>query len=247
MCLKLKLLSLAMVSVGSVASAQEPVGGKTQAPAPIVVGNPPAANASKADYSYFLGFDFGSGLASRKMTEQDIDTKELLAGLVDALASKKPRLSEKDMDSVVATLNNLIQKKLMEVAKSNLDKANKYLEANKAKEGVQTLKSGLQYQVVATGSGKQPTVADTVMVHYEGKLTDGTVFDSSIARGEPAKFPVGRVVPGFAEALQRMKVGDKWLVTIPPGLGYGEQGGPGGSIGPNEVLIFQLELLDVLK
>ncbi len=120
----------------------------------------------------------------------------------------------------------MMQKKIVEIAKQNLEKSNKYLEANKKKDGVQTTKSGLQYQVVAAGSGKQPAVTDTVTVNYEGKIIDGTVFDSSIERKKPETFAIQQTVPGFAEALQRMKVGDKWIVTIPPALGYGERGFP---------------------
>lgn len=234
--------------------AQEPVGGQSQRPgggqpqrlAPITP-SAPAANASKADVSYFLGFDFGSNLASRRLTEQEIDTKEFVVGLADALGSKKGRLNDDQIESIVMTLNQMIEKKMLELAQENLNRAKAYLEENKKKDGIQTTKSGLQYQVVTAGTGAQPTVADTVSVHYEGKLIDGTVFDSSIQRGQPAEFPVSGVVPGFAEALQRMKVGDKWIVTIPPELGYGERGGPGGRIGPNEALVFQLELLKIVK
>jgi FKBP-type peptidyl-prolyl cis-trans isomerase len=246
MCWKSKALLLAIASMGTLVHSQEPVRGQTQAPAPIIQGTGPGASASKQNISYFFGFDFGSGLAGRRFTEQDIDTKEFVAGLVDALSKKKAKLSDAEMDSVVNTLNTMIQKKMLELAKANLDSANKYLEENKKKDGVQTTRSGLQYQVVAAGTGKQPTLTDTVTVHYEGKTIQGEIFDSSIQRNEPAKFPVQGVVPGFAEALQRMKVGDKWVVTIPPGLGYGERGSP-PAIGPNEALIFQLELLDVSK
>jgi len=236
MCWKSKALLLAIASMGTLVHSQEPVRGQTQAPAPIIQGTGPGASASKQNISYFFGFDFGSGLAGRRFTEQDIDTKEFVAGLVDALSKKKAKLSDAEM----------MQKKMLELAKANLDSANKYLEENKKKDGVQTTRSGLQYQVVAAGTGKQPTLTDTVTVHYEGKTIQGEIFDSSIQRNEPAKFPVQGVVPGFAEALQRMKVGDKWVVTIPPGLGYGERGSP-PAIGPNEALIFQLELLDVSK
>ena len=245
MCWKFKALFLAVASMGTWFHSLEQVNAQTQAPAPIIQGTAPGANASKQNISFF-GFDFGSGLAGRRFTEQDIDTKEFVTGLVDALSKKKAKLSDAEMDAVVNTLNTMIQKKMLELAKSNLEAANKYLEENKKKDGIQTTRSGLQYQVVASGTGKQPTLTDTVTVHYEGKTIQGEVFDSSIQRNEPAKFPVQGVVPGFAEALQRMKVGDKWVVTIPPGLGYGERGSP-PAIGPNEALIFQLELLDVSK
>jgi FKBP-type peptidyl-prolyl cis-trans isomerase len=101
--------------------------------------------------------------------------------------------------------------------------------------------------VIKSGNGKQPTLTDSVVVHYEGKLLSGFEFDSSLKRGQPATFPLTRVVPGWTEVLQRMKVGDKWLVTIPPSLGYGERGNPDAEIEPNELLIFEMELLDVVK
>jgi FKBP-type peptidyl-prolyl cis-trans isomerase len=233
-------LSLAFFTQGALVQSQEPV--KTQSPAPVIAGSP-QANASKADIGYFLGFDFGRGLAGR-INEQDIDSKELLAGFLDALAKKNPRLSDQQADGVIATLNALVQKRILELAKTNLDRAKKYLDENKKKDGVQTTSSGLQYKVISSGTGKQPTVASTVVVNYEGKTIDGKVFDTTSGK-RPAEFGVAQVVRGFAEALQRMKVGDKWLVTIPPELGYGEQGGPGGAIGPNEALVFELELVDV--
>jgi FKBP-type peptidyl-prolyl cis-trans isomerase len=135
---------------------------------------------------------------------------------------------------------------MIEQAKKNLERANVYLEANKKKDGIQTLKSGLQYQVLKSGTGKVPTLTDTVLCHYEGKLIDGTVFDSTLKRNEPAKFGVSQVPPGWIEALQRMKVGDKWVLTLPPNLGFGEQGSP-PNVAPNEALIIELELLDIVK
>jgi FKBP-type peptidyl-prolyl cis-trans isomerase len=128
--------------------------------------------------------------------------------------------------------------------KDNMTKAAEFLETNKKAEGVIALESGLQYKVIKKGAGAQPKLTSEVKVHYEGKLLNGKVFDSSIARGEPISFPVSGVIKGWTEALQRMKVGDKWILYIPPGLAYGERGA-GGDIGPNELLIFEVELLDV--
>ena len=121
-----------------------------------------------------------------------------------------------------------------------------FLAANSKKEGVKTTASGLQYKVLTSGKGKTPTAADTVKVHYKGTLIDGSVFDSSIDRGEPAEFGVGQVIKGWTEALQLMKEGDKWQVVIPGSLAYGERGA-GGKIGPNAVLIFEVELLSIVK
>jgi FKBP-type peptidyl-prolyl cis-trans isomerase FklB len=140
------------------------------------------------------------------------------------------------------------QKKDMEkqaaVAKKNLDAGQAFLEANKKKEGVVTLPSGLQYKVVTEGKGKQPKSTDTVVAHYRGTLINGTEFDSSYQRNEPATFPVGGVIKGWQEALPLMKEGAKWQVYIPSDLAYGPRGA-GGDIGPNEVLIFDIELLSV--
>ncbi len=119
-----------------------------------------------------------------------------------------------------------------------------YLSAHKRKAGVHTTASGLQYEVLTEGTGPQPTAADTVAVHYEGKLLDGTVFDSSIARGQPAVFPLANVIPGWTEGVQLMHVGSKYRFTIPPELGYGARGA-GGVIPPNAVLVFEVELLGV--
>ena len=123
-------------------------------------------------------------------------------------------------------------------------KGETYLKENAKKEGVKTLPSGLQYKVVKEGNGKSPKATDTVSVHYRGTLIDGTEFDSSIKRGEPAEFPVNRVIKGWTEALQLMKEGDKWMLYIPSNLAYGERGA-GADIGPNETLIFEVELLKV--
>src|SRR5690606_25044837 len=120
---------------------------------------------------------------------------------------------------------------MRKAAAANLEKSKLFLEENAKKEGIQALDSGLQYKVITAGKGQSPSAEDTVRVHYTGKLIDGTTFDSSVARGEPAEFGVSQVIPGWREALQAMKVGDKWMLYIPPQLAYGAQGGPGGRIG----------------
>lgn len=123
-------------------------------------------------------------------------------------------------------------------------RAAKFLMENKSKEGVQTLPSGLQYKIINDGTGRTPTLADTVSTHYRGTLLDGTEFDSSYKRNAPAEFPVSRVIKGWTEALQLMKEGAKWILYVPPNLAYGERGA-GGLIGPNETLVFEIELLQV--
>jgi len=233
---------VALLSSGlSFTFSQEQAG--EAAPAPIVS----AGNALKDPSSYALGFNVGSDLARTKLSEKEMDVKEFMIGFLDALNEREPKLDDNQMQAAFMALQQRMQKKMLEIGKSNMEKSMAYLEANKKKYGVQLIKSGIQYQVLKTGNGKQPTLTDSVIVHYEGKLVDGTIFDSSIKRNEPASFKVNQVVPGWTEVLQRMKVGDKWLVTIPPSLGYGERGGPNGMIGPNEALIFEMELLDVKK
>lgn len=221
--------------------AQEKVGGAV--PAPIAQPNA----ALKDPSSYAIGFNIGSDLAQSGFSEKDFESNEFLIGLLDALSKKEPRLLQPQFQEAMKSLQQRMQQKMIETAKRNLEKSNAYLETNKKKDGVQTTKTGLQYQVLKSGTGKQPTITDTVVCHYEGKLVDGTVFDSSIKRNQPESFPVSGVVPGWIEALQRMKVGDKWILTLPPNLGYGEQGQPQAGINPNEVLVFELELLDVKK
>jgi FKBP-type peptidyl-prolyl cis-trans isomerase len=131
-------------------------------------------------------------------------------------------------------------------SQKNLEEGNAYLEKNKAREGVTTTPSGLQYEVITEGTGPKPTAADQVRVHYHGTLIDGKVFDSSVDRGEPVVFGVGQVIPGWTEALQLMPVGSKWKIYLPSNIAYGERGA-GGDIGPNAALIFEVELLEIVK
>jgi FKBP-type peptidyl-prolyl cis-trans isomerase len=134
---------------------------------------------------------------------------------------------------------------LTTMAETPLEKGEKFLAENKSKEGVKTTASGLQYKITKEGTGKSPAATDRVLVHYEGKLLDGTVFDSSIKRGEPIAFPLNRVIPGWTEGLQLIKEGGKAILYIPSKLAYGPGGTPGGPIGPNETLIFEVELLKI--
>lgn len=186
-------------------------------------------------YSYAIGLEIGT---SFHVDNVEIDLESLIAGIKDGLAHNKPKYDE-------ATCAAALQKFSEARAGAAMDTNKKFLADNSKAEGVVTLPSGLQYKVLKSGNGATPTAEDTVRTHYEGKLVDGTVFDSSYQRGQPAEFPVGGVIAGWTEALQKMKVGDKWQLYIPSKLAYGEAGA-GGVIPPHATLIFDIELLDVL-
>ena len=194
--------------------------------------------------SYGVGFSIGTNMKQEGLSAEFMTQADLIAGIMDALAGKEPVIPGAEIQAAMTVLQQKMQAKAAAARKDNLAKSNKFLEENKKKQGVQTTASGLQYEVIKSGTGATPKPENEVSVHYEGKLINGKVFDSSIKRGEPASFGVGQVIPGWTEALQRMKVGDKWRLFIPPNIAYGERGA-GGDIGPNEALIFEVELLEV--
>jgi FKBP-type peptidyl-prolyl cis-trans isomerase FklB len=169
-------------------------------------------------------------------------------GLQDAISGGTTRLSEQDAQAVLQDVQNEVRKAMQEKAAqtsaANKSEGESFLAANKAKEGVVTLPSGLEYKILTEGTGPKPTAADTVVCNYKGTLINGTEFDSSYKRGQPATFPVNGVIKGWTEALQLMPVGSKWQLFIPPALGYGDRGA-GADIGPNATLIFEVELLSI--
>lgn len=200
--------------------------------------------------SYAIGMQIGNQL---KQSEIDLDVKAFSAAIGDVLADLEPALSIQDFQEAMSKLQAEQQAKA-EAAQAMAQAAGvealaegaAYLAAKEKEDGVKKTESGLLYKVVTAGSGdKSPAPTDTVKVHYTGTLTDGTVFDSSVERNDPATFPVNQVIPGWTEALQLMKVGDKLELTIPSALAYGERGA-GGSIPPNSVLNFTVELLEIL-
>jgi FKBP-type peptidyl-prolyl cis-trans isomerase FklB len=199
-------------------------------------GTPNPGNVTK-NASYGIGYDIGMNISSGGITAEDVQPSELLKGLMDALAGKDPAVEP----DVVRSAMEALGKKLLA---RKLDSNKKFLAENAKQEGVVVTDSGLQYKVLKSGTGATPQANSQVTVHYEGKLLSGQVFDSSLQRGQPATFGVSRVIPGWTEALLRMKVGDKWELVIPSNLAYGEQGSP-PVIGPNEVLKFEVELLEV--
>jgi FKBP-type peptidyl-prolyl cis-trans isomerase FklB len=173
-------------------------------------------------------------------------------GLADSLAGEDPKLTDEQLAEVQGKIQAMLQKRqsarmdeLRKAAAVNLEKSTVWMEQNSKAEGVQDLGQGVQYKVITEGDGGSPAATDTVRVHYTGKLISGEVFDSSVQRGQPAEFPVNGVIQGWQLALQKMKVGSKWQLFIPPAMGYGERGSQ-PKIGPNEVLVFEVELLEIL-
>ncbi len=193
---------------------------------------------------YFLGFQFGANLAQNGIAAGDVKQEEVIKGMLDALSGKDPAVSDEVIQGAMKAFEQKLQARAAEKAKAKMAEGQKFLDDNKKKEGIQVTSTGLQYKIIKSGDGASPKATSEVSVHYEGKLTNGKVFDSSIQRGQPASFPLNRVIPGWTEALQRMKVGDKWQLFIPSNLAYGEEG-RAPVIGPNEVLVFEVELLEV--
>jgi len=195
--------------------------------------------------SYSLGYQFGQNL---KFQGVDINLDVYTSGIRDALGGKEPKMSQEEIRTTISELQKRItaerQKELKEKGAKNLEESKKFLAENQKKEGVKILPSGLQYKVLTEGSGKIPKETDNVTVNYKGTLIDGTEFDSSYKRGQPATFQVNGVIKGWTEALQLMKEGSKWQLFIPPELAYGERGA-GPQIPPNSTLIFEVELISV--
>jgi len=197
--------------------------------------------------SYSIGVQMGSQMSRIKdLVNQDA----IIMGFKDSIEGKESQLTTEQMQTVMQEFQKSIveqqQAKQAEVANSNGAEGKKYLAENKTKEGVKTTESGLQYKIIKEGTGATPKATDTVVTHYSGTLINGKVFDSSYKRNSPATFPVNGVIKGWTEALQLMKVGAKWQLFIPAELAYGERGA-GSSIGPNQVLIFEIELLEIKK
>ena len=191
--------------------------------------------------SYSLGVTFGSTVKSQGL--DNIDINSLSNGFNDILSENNLHISE---DSSLKVIQNYFEQLSKEKGIISAKEEKNYLEENAQKEGVVTTESGLQYEIILSSNNEnKPQETDTVTVHYHGTLIDGTVFDSSIDRGETISFPLNMVIPGWTEALQLMNVGDKWKLTIPSKLAYGERGEPRAGIGPNSTLIFEVELIKI--
>lgn len=190
---------------------------------------------------YIIGMQVGQSLQRDGI---NLDPDALAQAIKDIYAGRPARITPEERQATVQALREEQMKKQVAAAQTALEAGKKFMEENAKKEGVIQTESGLQYKVIKEGSGKQPAQDSTVVAHYRGTLINGTEFDSSFGRGEPATFPVGGVIPGWQEVLKLMKEGARWQVFIPAALGYGERGA-GDDIGPNETLIFEIELISV--
>lgn len=222
--------------------------------AAVVVAGCSTKEQSKSDIktdmdkaSYAIGFDIGSSLKSQDVTDLNLDL--MYQGMVDAQSGEDTLMTQDEMMAALQTFQDTIMQRQQEKAErettENLAVGEAFLAENATKEGVQITESGLQYRVIEEGSGVNPSATSSVTVHYRGTLIDGTEFDSSYSRGEPATFGLNQVISGWTEGLQLMNVGSKYEFVIPSDLGYGERGTQGGPIGPNATLIFEVELISI--
>ena len=239
------MLILGCLLVMSVYAAQK--GAKEELAVPRSAGEAPTQKPvllkTEVDkVSYVIGAQVGQGFKSQGI---EINIESLMQGLKDAMAGKKLALSQDEIKTVMTSFQQRMLAKRSAQAAKNLADGNAFLEANKAKEGVKVLPSGLQYKVIKEGTGNTPGPDDKVKTHYRGTLIDGTEFDSSYKRNKPTEFAVKQVIKGWTEALQLMKEGSKWELYIQASLAYGERGRQG--IPPNSTLVFEMELLEVLK
>lgn len=240
------LLVLSGIIAITVYSAQAGSAGQTASSGSTAGEKVVALNTEMDKVSYVIGTQIAQNLKQQGI---EISIEPLIMGFKDAITGKEMAISNEEMQQVMSAFQQRMMAKQMaeqaEEASKNLAEAQKFLEANKSKEGVKTLPSGLQYKVIKEGTGKSPTTENKVKTHYRGTLINGSEFDSSYKRNEPVEFPVTGVIKGWVEALQLMKVGAKWELYIPPDLAYGERGRPG--IPPNSLLIFEIELLDIVE
>jgi FKBP-type peptidyl-prolyl cis-trans isomerase FklB len=193
--------------------------------------------------SYGIGLQMGQQLSGSGLEGLSVDA--IAAGIATALASEHPAIEVDEINQALQTVHSKAQEARDTAAKAAASEGEAFLRENALRPEVTTLESGLQFEVVTEGTGEIPTSSQSVRVHYHGQLTDGTVFDSSVTRGQPAEFPVTGVIKGWVEALQLMKVGSKWKLYIPHNLAYGDRGA-GAAIPPYAALVFEVELLDIL-
>lgn len=240
-----KMLVLAAIAASSlfVACAKKEVGATEGAPKAAAAIGGLTTDAEK--FGYAIGVDLGKSLQPVK---DDVDVKALKEGLDDAVSGKTPKLDDAQREEVKMTVAKKLQEKQVAEREKQAGKAKtdgeKFLVENGKKAGVKTTASGLQYEVITEGKGAHPKASDQVTVHYKGTLLNGEEFDSSYSRNQPVTFPLGNVIPGWTEGVQLMTPGSKYKFYIPSALGYGERGA-GVKIGPNETLVFEVELLSI--
>lgn len=206
---------------------------------------PAALKTQKEKLSYAIGMEMGQGVKAQAM---DVDPELISRGLKDALSGAKSLMSDDELQTVIGALREEMRQKQMQAeeaaAEDNRKQGEAFLADNGKKAGVVTTASGLQYKILAAGTGKKPVETDTVLCNYKGTFLDGTEFDSSAEAGKPVPFDIKTVIPGFKEALQMMPVGSKWQIVVPASLAYGARGA-GNVIGPNATLIFEVELVGI--
>ncbi|MBN2648358.1 MAG: FKBP-type peptidyl-prolyl cis-trans isomerase [Prolixibacteraceae bacterium] len=191
-------------------------------------------------FSYAIGLSLASNLLQSGI--KTIELKQLFEAIEDVMEGRQPKIPPQEANQVI---EEHFKNKQANEGAENAKAGETFLTNNKNKEGITELESGLQYEILTKGNGKTPKATDKVKCHYHGTLVDGTVFDSSVQRGQPAEFPVNGVIKGWIEALQMMPTGSKWRLYVPPHLAYGDQGA-GGVIGPKATLIFDVELIDII-
>jgi FKBP-type peptidyl-prolyl cis-trans isomerase FklB len=199
-------------------------------------------NTDEQKASYGFGLQFGEQL--RRNDFEGLDLEAVMAGVQHWYRHQQAALTDEQINPSYQLIQSRQQEKTAEMSSKREALAEKFMTANAGREGVSTTASGLQYEVLESGSGGTPGAESTVVTHYHGTLVDGTVFDSSVNRGEPAEFGVHQVIPAWTEALQMMSVGDKWRIACPPQLAYGEQGA-GSEIPPNTALVFEIHLIEI--
>jgi FKBP-type peptidyl-prolyl cis-trans isomerase FklB len=237
------VIATMILLLGNVLAQQTPAATTQQSPAGSQSAS--ALTTKKDKVSYAIGMNIGTNLHKQSV---DVDPKILQQGLQDALAGGKTLLSEDEARATLTEFQNEMrqkqQEKMQQAGEANKKEGEAFLAANKTKESVVTLPSGLQYKIITAGTGPKPTAGDSVVCNYRGTLIDGKEFDSSYKRGQPATFPVSGVIKGWTEALQLMPVGSKWQLFVPSELAYGDRGS-GPDIGPNATLVFEVELLSI--
>ncbi|MBL9215106.1 MAG: FKBP-type peptidyl-prolyl cis-trans isomerase [Opitutaceae bacterium] len=237
----LRLLLALCLLAGLTACSKSPSPAPAAAPAAPPAAGGVALESVEQRVSYGIGYNMGSGMARQGGFTPD--QAALAAGIADGLAGAKIRIAEADLEAAFVALQQRMSAASTETAAKNLAAGGAFLEQNKARPGVVVTASGLQYEVLQRGAGPKALPANTVVVRYHGTLIDGTVFDSSVERGDTAEFPVTGVIPGWVEALQLMAAGDKFKLFIPAALAYGPRAT--GKIPPNSALIFEVELLQI--